>query len=66
MTSRAAGTRYARAMFDVALKESDIREVGREDPRKVVGHRLESTMCLVLSHGCSISHGGPARGVGPG
>lgn len=30
MTSRAAGTRYARAMFDVALREADIRAVGRD------------------------------------
>ena len=30
MTSRAAGTRYARALFDVALKESDIAQVGRD------------------------------------
>jgi F-type H+-transporting ATPase subunit delta len=28
MTSRAAGVRYARALFDVALKESDVRQVG--------------------------------------
>ena len=30
MTSRAAGTRYARALFDVALKEADIQQVGRD------------------------------------
>ncbi len=30
MTSRAAATRYARALFDVALKESDIRQAGRD------------------------------------
>jgi F-type H+-transporting ATPase subunit delta len=30
MTSRAAGTRYARALFDVALKEADIHQVGRD------------------------------------
>jgi F-type H+-transporting ATPase subunit delta len=30
MTSRAAGTRYARALFDVALKEGDIEQVGRD------------------------------------
>ena len=28
MTSRAAGVRYARALFDVALKESDVAQVG--------------------------------------
>jgi F-type H+-transporting ATPase subunit delta len=31
MTSRAAGTRYARALFDVALKESaDLEQIGRD------------------------------------
>ncbi|HUR81884.1 MAG TPA: ATP synthase F1 subunit delta [Thermoanaerobaculia bacterium] len=30
MTSRAAGTRYARALFDVALKESDVQQAGRD------------------------------------
>ncbi len=30
MTSRAAATRYARAIFDVALKEGDPVQVGRE------------------------------------
>ena len=30
MTSRAAGIRYARALFDVALKESDVRQVGAD------------------------------------
>ena len=30
MTSRAAGIRYARALFDVAQKEAEIQEVGRE------------------------------------
>jgi F-type H+-transporting ATPase subunit delta len=30
MTSRAAGTRYARALFDVAIKEADIEQVGRD------------------------------------
>jgi len=30
MTSRAAGTRYARALFDVALKEADIEGAGRD------------------------------------
>jgi F-type H+-transporting ATPase subunit delta len=30
MTSRASGTRYARALFDVALKESDIEQAGRD------------------------------------
>lgn len=30
MTSRAAAIRYARALFDVAQKESDIRQVSRE------------------------------------
>jgi F-type H+-transporting ATPase subunit delta len=30
MTSRAAGVRYARALFDVALRESDVRQVGRD------------------------------------
>jgi F-type H+-transporting ATPase subunit delta len=31
MTSRAAGTRYARALFDVAIKESaDVQQIGRD------------------------------------
>jgi len=30
MTSRAAATRYARALFDVARKESDVHQAGRE------------------------------------
>jgi F-type H+-transporting ATPase subunit delta len=30
MTSRTAATRYARALFDVAQKEADIRQVGAE------------------------------------
>ena len=30
MTSRAAATRYARALFDVAQKEADVQQVGRE------------------------------------
>ena len=41
MTSRAAGVRYARALFDVALKESDVQQAGRdleEFGRIVAGH----------------------------
>jgi F-type H+-transporting ATPase subunit delta len=30
MTSRAAATRYARALFDVARRESDVQQAGRE------------------------------------
>jgi F-type H+-transporting ATPase subunit delta len=30
MTSRAAGVRYARALFDVALKEGDVQQAGRD------------------------------------
>jgi F-type H+-transporting ATPase subunit delta len=30
VTSKAAATRYARALFDVALKEADVDRVGRE------------------------------------
>ncbi|OFW09164.1 MAG: ATP synthase F1 subunit delta [Acidobacteria bacterium RIFCSPLOWO2_02_FULL_67_36] len=30
MTSHTAATRYARALFDVALKESDVRQAGRD------------------------------------
>ena len=30
MTSRAAAIRYARALFDVAQKEADVQQVGRE------------------------------------
>jgi F-type H+-transporting ATPase subunit delta len=41
MTSRAAGVRYARALFDVALKEGDVQQAGRdleEFGRIVSGH----------------------------
>src|SRR5687767_14416900 len=41
MTSRAAGTRYARALFDVALKEADVERAGRD---------LESFARLVTGH----------------
>lgn len=30
MTSRAAGTRYARALFDVARKDGDVQQAGRD------------------------------------
>lgn len=30
MTGRAAATRYARALFDVALKEADVQQAGRD------------------------------------
>jgi len=30
MTRRSAGTRYARALFDVARKEADVQQAGRE------------------------------------
>jgi len=30
MTSRSAGTRYARALFDVANKEGDVQQAGRD------------------------------------
>jgi F-type H+-transporting ATPase subunit delta len=30
MTSRAAGTRYARALFDVARKEADVQQAGQD------------------------------------
>jgi F-type H+-transporting ATPase subunit delta len=30
MTNRAAGTRYARALFDIARKEADIEQAGRD------------------------------------
>lgn len=30
MTSRAAAKRYARALFDVAMKESDVQQAGRD------------------------------------
>jgi F-type H+-transporting ATPase subunit delta len=30
MTSRTAATRYARALFDVALKEADVQQAGRD------------------------------------
>ena len=41
MTSRAAGARYARALFDVARKEADIEQAGRD---------LASFAQLVSSH----------------
>lgn len=50
MTSRAAGTRYARALFDVARKEADIEQVGRdlgEFAALVAGH---DTLARVLSN----------------
>jgi F0F1-type ATP synthase delta subunit len=43
MTSRAAGTRYARALFDVALKEADVEQAGRDlaaFARLVAGHEV--------------------------
>lgn len=30
MTSRGAATRYARALFDVASKEGDVQQAGRD------------------------------------
>jgi F-type H+-transporting ATPase subunit delta len=45
MTSRAAGTRYARALFDVALKEGDIQRAGQDlsaFAAVVAGHDLLS------------------------
>jgi F-type H+-transporting ATPase subunit delta len=50
MTSRAAGTRYARALFDVARKEADIEQVGRDLANfaaLVAGH---DTLSRVLSN----------------
>ena len=50
MTSRAAGTRYARALFDVARKDADIEQVGRdlaEFAALVAGH---DTLARVLSN----------------
>jgi F-type H+-transporting ATPase subunit delta len=41
MTNRAAATRYARALFDVALKEADVQQAGRD---------LDSFAQLVASH----------------
>jgi F-type H+-transporting ATPase subunit delta len=43
MTSRAAGTRYARALFDVARKEGNIDQAGRDlaaFAQMVAGHDL--------------------------
>lgn len=43
MTNRAAGIRYARALFDVAKKEADVQQVGREllgFARLVEGHEM--------------------------
>jgi F-type H+-transporting ATPase subunit delta len=43
MTSRAAATRYARALFDVARKEADIDQAGRDlaaFAQLVAGHEL--------------------------
>lgn len=46
MTSRAAGTRYARALFDVALKEGDVQEAGAD---------LAGFAQLVAGHGALAS-----------
>jgi F-type H+-transporting ATPase subunit delta len=43
MTRKTAGARYARALFDVALKEADVQQVGRElaeFARLVAGHEM--------------------------
>jgi F-type H+-transporting ATPase subunit delta len=43
MTSRAAGTRYARALFDVARKEGNVEQAGRDlaaFAQLVTGHDL--------------------------
>jgi F-type H+-transporting ATPase subunit delta len=50
MTSRAAGIRYARALFDVARKETDIEQAGRDlaaFAQLVAGHEL---LARVLSN----------------
>jgi F-type H+-transporting ATPase subunit delta len=50
MTGRAAGTRYARALFDVALKEADVEQAGRDlaaFARLVAGHEV---LARVLSN----------------
>jgi F-type H+-transporting ATPase subunit delta len=50
MTSRAAGTRYARALFDVARQEADVEQVGRDlgdFETLVAGH---DTLARVLSN----------------
>lgn len=43
MTSRGAATRYARALFDVARKEGDVQQAGRDIgafARLVAGHEM--------------------------
>ena len=43
MTSRAAANRYARALFDVALKETDVQQAGRDFAafaQLIAGHEL--------------------------
>jgi F-type H+-transporting ATPase subunit delta len=43
MTRKTAGTRYARALFDVALKEADVEQAGRElaaFAQLVAGHEM--------------------------
>jgi F-type H+-transporting ATPase subunit delta len=50
MTSRASGTRYARALFDVARKEGSVEETGRDlaaFAQLVAGHDL---LARVLSN----------------
>jgi F-type H+-transporting ATPase subunit delta len=50
MTSRAAGTRYARALFDVARKEGNVEQAGRDlaaFAQLVAGHDL---LARVLSN----------------
>jgi F-type H+-transporting ATPase subunit delta len=49
MTRKTAGTRYARALFDVALKEADVQQVGGElaaFANMVAGHE---TLARILS-----------------
>jgi F-type H+-transporting ATPase subunit delta len=49
MTSRAAGVRYARALFDVALKEADVQQVGRDfaEFANIVAGNVELSRVLV-------------------
>jgi F-type H+-transporting ATPase subunit delta len=53
VTSRAAGIRYARALFDVAKREGDIQQVGRELSGFAALVAGSETLARALSHPAS-------------
>ena len=50
MTSRAAGTRYARALFDVARKEGDVQQAGQELTRFAEFISRHDTLAKIFSN----------------